>query len=236
MRLSELYVSVQGEGPRVGKPTIFVRFGGCNLRCALWPCDTPHAIFPEQYRHEWEKVGAEDLVKRITQLAAKHGVENICFTGGEPFLQPKYDINAVISHLDDAGFEMEAFTNGTLAYARNALGKVNLVMDWKLPGSGEEWDNPERLLNIARLRSRDYDGHVVKFTIADGSDFARAKQIWEEYLQPQYNKRVLPVYAGVVWGKLENSQLVDWILEHSLPWKLNVQVHNHVWDRSQRAI
>ena len=38
--LVEIFASPQGEGPWVGVPTIFVRFGGCDLRCA-W-CDSPN--------------------------------------------------------------------------------------------------------------------------------------------------------------------------------------------------
>ena len=52
LRLVENYVSTQGEGPRTGLPTHFVRFGGCNMECLGWPCDTPHAVKPELYMAE----------------------------------------------------------------------------------------------------------------------------------------------------------------------------------------
>jgi 7-carboxy-7-deazaguanine synthase len=231
MRLSELYVSMQGEGPRVGTPTIFVRFGGCNLRCPLWPCDTQHAIDPA-YRNEWEKVGVSTLVERITMLAAQSGAENICFTGGEPFLQPQHDLADVFRHLEDTDYHLEAFTNGTLPYSSSAVSKVDMIMDWKLPGSGEPWSVPERFNNVAKLMARPKD-HAIKFTISGWEDFVCAKHIWEDHLQGPMRSRI---WAGIVWGKMENSQLVEWVLEHRLPWHLNVQVHNHVWDRSQRAI
>jgi len=65
MRLSELYTSIQGEGPRVGQPVQFMRFAGCNLRCPSWPCDTQHAIDAARYRHEWETVTPEELAGRV---------------------------------------------------------------------------------------------------------------------------------------------------------------------------
>lgn len=231
MRLSELYVSVQGEGPRVGEPTIFVRFGGCNLRCALWPCDTPYAVDPKLYRNEWEEIGPRALTERITQLAARNGVSNICFTGGEPFLQKTDMMNQLINFLSDAGFHLEAFTNGTLLYSQIALRKVDMVMDWKMRGSGEDPNNVIRLTkNLPRMLK--HQRHAVKFTIAGWADFISAKHYWEDFLQGH----PIQVFAGVVWGQQEDSELVGWILDQALPWRYNVQVHNHIWDRSQRAI
>ncbi len=66
LKISEIFCTIQGEGPNVGKPTTFIRCGGCNLRCPGWgsttlpsgevvgSCDTPYAVFPE-YRDQWEK-------------------------------------------------------------------------------------------------------------------------------------------------------------------------------------
>ncbi|MGE4653124.1 MAG: 7-carboxy-7-deazaguanine synthase QueE, partial [Myxococcota bacterium] len=44
--LVEVFSSIQGEGPHVGASTVFVRFGGCDLRCA-W-CDSPHTWLPSK--------------------------------------------------------------------------------------------------------------------------------------------------------------------------------------------
>jgi 7-carboxy-7-deazaguanine synthase len=231
VRLSELYVSMQGEGPRVGLPTVFVRFGGCNLRCALWPCDTPYAVDPKVYRNEWEQIGIPPMIDRITELSASTGATNVCFTGGEPFLQKEDQLNEVIRSLGAAGYHLEAFTNGTLMYSRTALKYVDMVMDWKLPGSGEDIDNQIRLHeNLPRMKND--PRHAIKFTIAGWADFIAAKHIWEDRLKGH----PVQVFAGIVWGKMENEELVKWILNHQLPWRYNVQVHNHIWDRSQRAI
>ena len=73
----------------------------------------------------------------------------------------------------------------------------------------------------------------IKFTIADEADYRLAKQYFADYLVGRSGYKI---FAGVVWGKLENQELVEWILRDGLPWNLNVQVHNHVWDRSMRGI
>ena len=237
MKLSEVYVSVQGEGPRVGQPTVFVRFGGCNLRCPGWPCDTPYAIDPRQYRAEWKPTTITNLINQITL----HHVHNICFTGGEPMLHYRTGLSQVITHLFEAGYQLEMFSNGTVKYPKHLYEHVDVVMDWKLPGSGEagklEDVRLENARNLARLHkahkrsfSRD---HAVKFTIASWEDFEYACDVYEMLWANGYH---VPVYYGVVWGRLDNATLIGWVLEKKLPWIFTMQVHNHVWDRKDRGI
>jgi 7-carboxy-7-deazaguanine synthase len=228
MRLSEIYTSVQGEGPRVGQPTQFVRFAGCNLRCPGWPCDTPFAIDPELYRKEWLTVQGTDIAR-----ALRPWPRNVCLTGGEPLLQNDGDLRSLISYLKTQDYSVECFSNGTISYSPWLVDNVHFVMDWKLSGSGEDFSNEmenRRLDNLILLKTSKL-AHAVKFTIADPIDFDEARKAFH-----QYDLGALEVFAGVVWGKMENKELVKLILEHEMEWRLNVQVHNHIWDRSQRGI
>jgi 7-carboxy-7-deazaguanine synthase len=228
LRVSEVYQSVQGEGPRVGLPTVFVRFGGCNLRCPGWPCDTQHAIDPA-FRHEWTKLDVLDVTDRIVDVAGS-STTNICFTGGEPFLQRGIDLERLTQELTEKGFTtFEAFTNGTLEYPEWVFEWVHLIMDWKLPGSGEDYANEMRLKNLEHFS----EGDAVKFVCADEKDLDVAQDLWEEYLA---DRPYIETFYGVAWGKMENQDLVELVLKRNLPWRLNVQVHNHIWNREQRGI
>lgn len=238
MRVSEVYLSIQGEGPNVGAPTVFVRFGGCNLRCALWPCDTPYAIDPA-YRKEWLVETPESLFNRIEDARNGHKLVNVCFTGGEPFMQKSDDLARLYDKLYQAKSYLfiEAFSNGTLRYPDWVRHKntIQVVMDWKLPGSGEYKVNDHiRRANVKALTDQVYDNLSVKFTIASREDYLTAARI---YMNTIENLAHIPqVFAGVVWGKLTNEELVDWMLADGLWWRLNVQVHNHIWDRNKRGI
>jgi len=220
MRLVEVYTSTQGEGPNVGRPTQFVRFGGCNLRCPGWPCDTPFAIDPAKYRDTWVKMDPGEVFSRLATWP-KH----VCLTGGEPLLQPTHEMKELCDELMNWGYTYEMFTNGT--FALPVLG-ATYVMDWKLPGSGEDPMNPERLANLKRLKRND----AIKFVIKDEKDFNLARYMYAEHVPKGRNAPL--VYAGVVWGELGEKDLVAWILESQLPWRLNVQVHNHVWPVNER--
>lgn len=224
LRLLEHYVSTQGEGPRVGELTQFVRFAGCNLKCALWPCDSPYAIDPKVYRGEQEFIDPLALTVKIRQLYVATGATNICFTGGEPLIQPTSDILKVISWLQDqfGFFKFEMFTNGTRQIDEALADECNFVMDWKLPGSGEDMDDLTRIQNLKVI---DTLNNAIKFTVANVDDLNCASGIWTNHLM----ESPVQVYCGAVWGKVDNTTIVDFIKTKRLPWKLNVQVHNYIY-------
>ncbi|GAB6164633.1 7-carboxy-7-deazaguanine synthase QueE [Thermostilla marina] len=78
MRITEVYQSRQGEGLLTGTESVFVRTGGCNLRC--WFCDTPYT----SWQRTGELVSVEQLVPRILSYDCRH----VVITGGEPMLFP----------------------------------------------------------------------------------------------------------------------------------------------------
>lgn len=85
IRISEIFgPTVQGEGALIGKPTVFVRTGGCDFRCS-W-CDTLYAVLPE-YRHDWAPMMPEDILARIEQLTGGKPIL-VTISGGNPAIQP----------------------------------------------------------------------------------------------------------------------------------------------------
>lgn len=232
MRVSEVYASVQGEGPAVGETTVFLRFGGCNLRCPGWPCDTQHAIDPA-YRKEWKEESPDSLYQRVRTVADLAGARRVTLTGGEPFLQPKEQLRELVSHLGSDGYRLEAFTNGTLDYPDWAVENVSMIMDWKLPGSGEDHANPTRLENLVRLDESSIH-HAVKFVCKDLADFYVAVTLWSSL--SERIRQSLIWYYGKVWdGDITDAELAAEIMSAKLPWKLNVQLHNYIWPANERG-
>jgi 7-carboxy-7-deazaguanine synthase len=75
--LSEMFVSVQGEGTLTGTPSIFIRTSGCNLRCRY--CDTPYT--------SWQPGGTQTELSEILAFVARHPhVRHAVLTGGEPMI------------------------------------------------------------------------------------------------------------------------------------------------------
>ena len=77
LRITEIFLSLQGEARSIGLPTVFVRLTGCPLRCQY--CDTAYAFHGGQWR------GIDDIVSEV----AGHGVRYVCVTGGEPLAQKR---------------------------------------------------------------------------------------------------------------------------------------------------
>jgi organic radical activating enzyme len=79
----EIFYSLQGEGMRIGTPSLFLRTGGCNLRCPNLPCDTPYAVLPPYSLH-WEEMEIAQIWQKFTPYL--HLSPDLVITGGEPLL------------------------------------------------------------------------------------------------------------------------------------------------------
>lgn len=228
MRLSEIYTSIQGEGPGVGSPTQFVRFAGCNLKCPGWPCDTPHAIDPKQYRGEWSLMTPGEVYESIHAYPRA-----VTFTGGEPFIQPEDELEELYVALDQAGYTIEIFTNGTRPFPLwSRVPEVHIIMDWKLNDSGEDSYNDTRWGNASNLRNKD----AIKFVCASHRDFVQALKIYDTLGSVLDEDDPPQFYMGAAWGKVKEADLAEWMMNAELPsfWKMNVQVHNYIWPRDER--
>jgi 7-carboxy-7-deazaguanine synthase len=98
LTVNEVFLSIQGEGSRAGRPCVFVRLTGCPLRC-VW-CDTAYAF------HEGTRRSEDELVAEI----ARWPTRLVCLTGGEPLAQ---DVRPLILRLHRAGLRVQIETNGT---------------------------------------------------------------------------------------------------------------------------
>ena len=94
--INEIFYSLQGEGARAGRPSIFIRLSKCNLRCSF--CDTEY--------DSGEEMSLEEIHKDIE----KFGCKWIVWTGGEPTLQLTDEI---VAFFKSKGYMQAIETNGT---------------------------------------------------------------------------------------------------------------------------
>jgi len=204
VRISEIFVSLQGESRPVGLPTVFVRLTGCPLRCR-W-CDTEYAF------HGGKVVGVEALLQQVVG----HGLKRVCVTGGEPLAQR--DCLELLQRLCDLGYEVSLETSGALDIAP-VDSRVCIVMDLKPPGSGESARN--RWQNLEHLKPDDQ----LKFVIADAQDYAWAvQQLRERNLDTRFS-----VLFSPSWNQQDARELAEWILRDGLEVRFQLQLHKLLW-------
>lgn len=192
--LVEVFASAQGEGPEIGRMTVFVRFGGCDLRC-VW-CDSPGTWRPvaacrveeSPFSARFEDVPNPVAPGRIadwTDRLAPSRSTWISLTGGEPLLQPEA-AEALARELARRGRRVYLETHGLhAAPLERFVDVIDLVsMDWKLasdvrwgpgaavlPGAEKDFhDVHERFLRIAR-RARSVYVKVVLTPATQAAEF-----------------------------------------------------------------
>lgn len=204
LRITEIFLSLQGEARTVGLPTVFVRLTGCPLRCGY--CDTEYAFHGGQ----WFSVG--EIEERVREF----GVRHVTVTGGEPLAQK--NCAALLERLCNAGLEVSLETSGAMDIA-GLDPRVSRVMDLKTPGSGESARN--RWENIDFLTAHDQ----LKFVICDRADYEWARQMLADY---KLSTRCEVLFSPCQ-GLLPATELADWIVADRLPVRFQMQLHKLLW-------
>ena len=103
LKINEIFPSIQGEGLRLGEPTLFIRLSQCNLKCYF--CDTKYAWQTGQ------KMTVAQVVKKVQKIQGSFPAEWVCLTGGEPLLQ---NIGELVRALKADQFKIQVETNATI--------------------------------------------------------------------------------------------------------------------------
>lgn len=131
--VSEIFgPTIQGEGALIGKPTVFVRTGGCDYRCS-W-CDTLYAVLPE-HRAEWARMEPEAIFQQVRKLSGDRPTM-VTISGGNPAIQP---LESLIELGHEHGYTFALETQGSLA--KPWFAKLDyLTISPKPPSSGMDTD------------------------------------------------------------------------------------------------
>ena len=216
--LAEHFISINGEGQCAGELALFLRFTGCNLRCA-W-CDTMWANEKDAPHTE----ASLDMLLGIARDAAAQGVKNVTLTGGEPLLQE--GAGELIEGLIRLGLRVEIETNGSVDISP-FIGEQGAVftMDYKLPSS--KMEGKMLLANIPLLEQED----TLKLVCGSREDLERAYEVIRRY-EPKCR-----VYLSPVFGSIEPAEMVEFMKERQLgSVRLQLQLHKLIWDPEERGV
>jgi 7-carboxy-7-deazaguanine synthase len=210
--VNEIFYSIQGESTHAGRPCVFVRLTGCNLRCD-W-CDTEYA-FSE---------GRRMTVAEVVQQVEGYRCPLVEITGGEPLLQE--GVYPLMSTLLDRGLTVMIETSGASDISRIDR-RVIKIMDLKCPGSGESEKN--LWSNLEHLTARD----EIKFVIRERADYQWSREVIKARALAG---RVNAILFSCAFGLLEPARLAAWMLEDRVPARLQLQIHKHIWPPTARGV
>jgi 7-carboxy-7-deazaguanine synthase len=206
MRVSEIFYSVEGEGIEIGRPEIFIRLAGCNLRCE-W-CDTEYALGN----------GKEMSIGEIIQEVSKYSCKNVSITGGEPLLQKK-ELLELVKQLKESGYWIQINTNGTI-FDGDIFKHIDLIsMDCKCPSSRmkSDFEVLKKTKELFNFKTQ------FKFVISDEEDYEYAKKVL-------CSLNLQKVVFQPEWGRVNFAgKLVDLIKKDGLNVRLIIQQQKVIW-------
>ena len=205
LKITEIFLSLQGEAEAAGWPTVFVRLTGCPLRCRY--CDTEYAFHGGQ----WHDI--DDIIAEVVS----YGVRHVCVTGGEPLAQKRCLV--LLRGLCDAGLDVSLETSGALDVAA-VDARVSRIVDVKTPASGEVHRN--RRDNLSLLTARDQ----IKFVLCGRADYEWARDVLREHALPAR----CTVWFSPSKSELDPRELADWIVADRLPVRFQLQLHKLLWN------
>jgi 7-carboxy-7-deazaguanine synthase len=206
LRITEIFLSIQGESSHAGRPCSFVRLTGCPMRC-VW-CDSVYTFTGG------ERMSFDEIFAKLEEF----GCPLVEVTGGEPLAQK--NVFPFISELADRGYEVLIETGG---YVSTELvdPRAKIILDVKCPASGEAERN--HWPNLERLRP---EMDEVKFVIADLHDWEFAKDVIARF---ELEKRSREILISPVHGIENLAEIAETVARSGLKVRLNLQLHKYIW-------
>lgn len=177
--------TLQGEGVLVGRPTVFVRTGGCDFRCS-W-CDSLHAVLPA-YRSKWQQMCATRIMVEVAVLTNEQPIL-ITLSGGNPALQP---LGELLDLGHQMGYTFALETQGSVA--KPWFHKLDhLILSPKPPSSGMPFrrERLEECLEIAGVSAAVRGLNTtfppvtsLKVVVLTEDDYTFALMIYDEFAEP----------------------------------------------------
>ncbi len=238
--------TIQGEGKRIGNPSVFVRFGKCNMQCAGFEveyetpsgikkcsCDSFYAS-DIAFRDNWKKYEkCELLIEEINTFIPNYKVD-IVITGGEPLLYwGDVEFQKLLKYYIDNGYHITIETNASIDIDLNEIWHKNILfsMSVKLSNSGESLQkriNINTLNNILDVSKQSY----LKFVI-DKDFLSKASMEIDDILNQisQCDVYLMPLGDTAELIDKNSLSVIEFALEKG--YKYSDRLHIRVWNNKR---
>jgi 7-carboxy-7-deazaguanine synthase len=211
----EMFASIQGEGKFSGKPSIFIRVSGCNLRCMFKDsiCDTPYSSFnPEKSLYK----SVDDEVQAFKEISKAHPrIKHVVITGGEPLLY-KNDLEEFLGliYTDDMVITIE--TNGTRPILNPISNKFKIDLYSVSPKLSTSVGKPNE--NISEeVISRHNSTRIDIPNLVDLVCYSRDYQFKFVYSGPECINEILDIYSKMAESIENNGEVTEMMYKKKHP-------------------
>ncbi len=247
--LVEHFYSIQGEGKYTGTPSLFLRFGGCNMKCEgfgcketsssgveVTGCDTVYAVNKEHFSHSWTEIKNVKELLNILDLYELPGAVDIVLTGGEPLIYANDTIFvAFLNELHHNGHRICFETNGSLDvdFLKYPIYKECIfALSVKLSNSGESFKkrvNGDIIYSLASNASEAF----FKFSIdAESIDLGLEEEIEEITIHsPKTQVYCMPVGGSKKEVERNTEPLIEFCKTKG--YNFSDRLHIRVWDQNK---
>ncbi|MDQ7044910.1 MAG: 7-carboxy-7-deazaguanine synthase QueE [Sulfurimonas sp.] len=247
--LVEHFYSIQGEGKYTGTPSLFLRFGGCNMKCEgfgcketaedgveVQGCDTVYAVNKEHFAHTWIPIQKSQELLNILDLYELPDAVDIVMTGGEPLIYANDEIFVdFLNTLDAMGHRITFETNGSLAVDFNkypVYKKCIFALSVKLSNSNEPLKKRVNGDVIYSLASNAKEA-FFKFSIDAESITLGLEEEINEILLHSPKTKVYCMPLGGSKQEVENNTepLIDFCKTKG--YNFSDRLHIRIWDQNK---
>ncbi|MFV0562524.1 7-carboxy-7-deazaguanine synthase QueE [Malaciobacter mytili] len=238
--------TIQGEGKRVGSPSVFIRFGKCNFRCEGFAveyetpsgvkkcsCDSYYAVDPA-FKDQWHTFSsAKELILKVNTFLPSYKCD-IVITGGEPLLYWKNEeFQKVLKYYIENEYTVTLETNASLnmQITQEYQKKILFSMSVKLSNSLEPLKKRVNIKTLTQIINNCEDKYL-KFVI--NKDFlVKAKEEIDEILQqiPKVEVYLMPMGDTALQMNENSEAVINLALESGF--KYCDRLHIRVWDNKR---
>lgn len=247
LEINEIFgPTIQGEGKYTGNPSVFVRFGKCNMQCPGFEveyetpsgikkcsCDSYYAS-DSAFRDEWKKYKtAEELISEVARFLPTYKTD-IVLTGGEPLLYWKdKEFQKFMKHYIDNNIKITIETNASINIDLFESWHEKLVfsMSVKLSNSGENISKRINVNTLNKIIQTSTDSYL-KFVV-DKEFIPRAKEEIDQIIQQ------IPLCEVYLMPLGDTSEIIDKnslsVIELALEkgYKYSDRLHIRVWNNKR---
>ncbi len=245
--ISEIFgPTIQGEGKRIGKVSLFIRVAKCNMSCTGFGveykvngtiktgCDSFYAV-DKSFKSKWESLDSTQIIKRVQKLTKLKKVD-IVITGGEPLLYWKNNqFQTLLKYFTKNKHFVTIETNGSINIdiTKKYQKKIMFSIGLKLENSLEKQTKRIDIKAIKNLLKNGNNSYLKFATIANNHEISEILEI-KKSLNINKNKIYL-MPMGATNKDIKNNAIQ--VIQKAIKYHFNYsdRIHIRIWDTKRKV-